>query len=295
MKRIDDRWDWYGCCVVQESFGVIELVEALRALPKNVALNNDQLEFAKGLIELLGRDDGDEDDEDGEDGVEGDVGDGEGRAESKAEPVDDATGAAAGAGGDADDVPVDADAPVTSEPAATGGRSVPADAPRVKRDAEWFRLIRTCGDIPCPDVKREMKPIRTLLINDAPFLPDTIVIQYRPRFVNDLIDASWAKNLGVGSLRQLVLTDENAVQTLPCPSTAAMQAFLRQGGDPMNAVGDVCDVADALKCSQMSVLWDCRSYVAHMAKLTLLSDMCFVVLYCGRMVVCCTTGSQRKA
>ncbi len=41
--------------VVQDAFGVPELVSALRALPQNTLLDGDQFEFAKALISLLGR------------------------------------------------------------------------------------------------------------------------------------------------------------------------------------------------------------------------------------------------
>ena len=54
----------------------------------------------------------------------------------------------------------------------------------------------------------------TLVYNDAPFLAEAVLMSYAGDMVHPRVVTDWAKCVGVGSLRRLMLSDKKMTQVV---------------------------------------------------------------------------------
>ncbi len=257
---------------VKESFGARELCVALGSLPRTVPLSPPQLDFAVNLVRLLAAPllppkaaaglspqaaDVDASTPVDADGTPRPVDDGDETMEATA-------GAGAASAGDdvlgrLPSVPAGAPGEVGGGGGGGGDGDI-ASATAGEDAAAWQQELDAVGAVYCPDAAGVMRLASMLVYNDAPFVGDAVLATYAPNAVHARVAQEWARCVGVGSLRRLLLSDHRTSQALPCPSGPVVQQYLHDHPERFAVSSDLLDLADTLQCEAATFVWDHRTY-----------------------------------
>ncbi len=192
-------------CFAQDSFGVEELVAALRLLPRDVPLSSNQLDFATNLVRLLATG-----------GVVVDAaadGDGgSGRRRGRSDESDSEYEAADGDEPDADTSRGSSDAGAVHDTVPSTSASAAAGEGGGVASGQWRLQVEAAGEIYCPDSSGCMRLSTALLYNDASFLPQHLINKYQHMLVHAKVQREWARAVRVRSLRNVVLSDEASTE-----------------------------------------------------------------------------------
>lgn len=117
-----------------------------------------------------------------------------------------------------------------------------------------------------PDAARRLVPISALVYDDAPWLSASVKAQWmraqssvsdaRETFCHDSIPELAARALGIRSLRSLLLSNEQATQSIPCPSVDTVTT----SDDDRVAIVDLLAVADTIGAQNVTLIVDEREH-----------------------------------
>lgn len=139
----------------------------------------------------------------------------------------------------------------------------PVNMEDVEVDEYWKQALGSLGAIYVPDLNGILAPAPILCFDDASWAFNAVHERSMAgsrgesqfRFVNKRLNNSTAKLLGVRSLREQLFSGDEVV----CPSVSLIDQLL--GNDSIvDAIGDLCGVADELAAEGVHFLLDCAEY-----------------------------------
>jgi len=107
-----------------------------------------------------------------------------------------------------------------------------------------------------------MKKVGDMVYDDAPWLSASLAGRMKLRFVHPSISVTDASALGARSLREVLLSNQSGMQTIPCPSAASLHQLLEQRGkrvvDDSKVLLDLLEFGESNGVKKVSLMADFR-------------------------------------
>jgi len=100
---------------------------------------------------------------------------------------------------------------------------------------------------------------RDLVYNDAPWLCASLSGKVRLRFVHEDVGQSAAAAVGCKSLREVLLSDQSSMQSIPCPTLSSVSELVKKIRT-LAWIHDVLEMADDVGTQKIHFVWDDRDF-----------------------------------
>ena len=122
------------------------------------------------------------------------------------------------------------------------------------------------NDIFLPSTDGRMFHARSMVFNDAPWLPDVQSIRHRYHYVHEEVGNETARLLGSKSLRDVLAAKQNGMISIPCPKSDALKPFFSQrdcnsiSTEDIQMLFSMIEIAEMLNVKHISILFDHRAH-----------------------------------